>query len=122
MEESILTSIKNALGITEQNTSFDLAIIMHINTALSTLTQIGVGPPEGFMIEDKDSEWSEFIGEDLDYNPVKSYVFLRVKKLFDPPGTSFAIESMDNQILEAEVRLNIKSENDNWVDPESVTV
>lgn len=115
MEESILTSTKKTLGISEESTEFDLDIIIHINTALSTLTQLGVGPSEGYMIEDETSEWSDFIGEDLGYNPAKSYLFLKVKSLFDPPLTSFAIDAMSRQIQEIEVRLNIHSEETNWV-------
>jgi hypothetical protein len=122
MEDSILTSTKKALGIAEDYTNFDEDIIMHLNTVFSTLTQLGVGPPEGFMIEDDSSEWSDFIGQDLEYNQVKSYAYQRVKRLFDPPQTSFAIESMDRQIQEMEVRLSIHREETGWVDPESVTV
>lgn len=120
MEESILTSTKKTLGIAAESTEFDLDIITHINTALSTLTQLGVGPPEGFMIEDANSEWPDFIGEDPEYNPAKSYVFLKVKQLFDPPLTSFALDAMSRQIQEIEGRLNIHSEETGWVPGEVV--
>lgn len=115
---SILTSTKKILGIDQDYTVFDLDIITHINTAFSTLTQLGVGPPEGFMIEDAIAEWDDFIVDnDLQYNSVKSYVFLRVRQLFDPPTTSYLIAATDQQIKELEWRLNVHREETGWVDP-----
>lgn len=119
MEESILISTKKILGIAEDYTVFDLDIITHINTAFSTLTQLGVGPAEGFMIEDETAAWSEFdpVGDDRNYNAVRSYVFLRVRMLFDPPTTSYLITAMEKQIQELEWRLNVHREGLDWVDP-----
>jgi hypothetical protein len=118
MEQSILTSTKKILGIAEDYTVFDLDIITHINTAFSTLTQLGVGPAQGFMIEDASPTWTDFIGaEDLQYNSVKSYVFLRVRHLFDPPTTSYLIAATERQIEEFEWRLNVHREETGWVDP-----
>lgn len=118
MEQSILTSTKKILGIAEDYTVFDLDIITHINTAFSTLTQMGVGPVGGFSIEDADSEWEEFIGEDSRYDAVKSYVFLKVRQLFDPPTTSYLITAVEKQIQELEWRLNVNRETTDWVDPD----
>jgi|SRR6185503_9277913 hypothetical protein len=118
MEQSILTSTKKILGIAEDYTVFDLDIITHINTAFSTLTQLGVGPSEGFMIEDAEAVWPEFIVEDFQYNSVKSYVFLKVKQLFDPPQTSYLITATEKQIQELEWRLNVHREDEEWVDPD----
>lgn len=130
MEQSILTSTKKILGIAEDYTVFDLDIITHINTAFSTLTQLGVGPPEGFMIQDATAVWSDFItdypvstyaattGDDPQYNSVKSYVFLKVKQLFDPPTTSYLITATEKQIEELEWRLNVHREETAWVDPD----
>lgn len=120
MEQSILTSTKKILGVGETDTSFDLDIITHINTAFSTLTQLGVGPVDGFMIEDADAEWDEFIGEDSRYQSVKSYVFLRVRQLFDPPTTSYLIDAVNKQINELEWRLNVNRERTGWVDPNPI--
>lgn len=117
METSILTSTKKILGISEDYTVFDLDIITHINSAFATLTQLGVGPPEGFMIEDATAEWVDFIADDLQYNPVKSYIFLRVRQLFDPPSTSYLIAAVEKQIQELEWRLNVHREGLQWVDP-----
>jgi hypothetical protein len=110
MTESILTSIKKLLGITEEYNHFDADIIMHINTALMILTQLGVGPATGFIIEDESSTWSEFIGDSVKLEAVKSYVYLRVKLLFDPPLSSAVIESTNKLISELEWRLNAEAD------------
>lgn len=122
MEQSILTSTKKILGIAADYTAFDLDIITHINTAFSTLTQLGVGPADGFMIEDVDAEWYDFIEDDIQLNTVKSYVFLKVRQLFDPPTTSYLIAAMEKQIQEFEWRLNISRESTEWVDPDPAVV
>lgn len=105
--ESILTSVKKMLGITDEYEHFDSDIIIHINTALSVLNQLGVGPDEGFSINDKTSTWSEFIGESKLLESVKSYVFLKVKLLFDPPQSSSVIEAINRQISELEWRISV---------------
>jgi len=123
MEQSILNSTKKILGIAEDYTVFDLDIITHINTAFSTLTQLGVGPSQGFMIESDEEKWTDFITDnDLQYNSVKSYVFLRVRQLFDPPQTSYLIAATNEQIKELEWRLNVHREEDGWVDPDPNSV
>ena len=115
MEQSILKSTKKILGIADDYTVFDLDVITHINTAFSTLTQLGVGPSAGFTIEDDTSVWADFIGDDPQYHAVKSYVFLKVKSLFDPPQTSYLINAMNEQIRELEWRLNVRREGAAWV-------
>jgi hypothetical protein len=123
MDDSILNSTKKILGIAPDYVAFDLDIITHINTAFSTLTQLGVGPAEGFMIVDADASWSHFIeDQDPQYNSVKSYVFLRVRHLFDPPTTSYLIEASEKQIRELEWRLNVHREETGWVDPDPTPV
>ena len=119
METSILTSTKKLLGVDVAYTVFDLDIITHINTAFSTLTQLGVGPAAGYMIEDETSIWDEFIPvDDIQYNAVKTYVYLRVRQLFDPPTTSYLISAFNDQIKELEWRLNVHREETGWVDPD----
>lgn len=106
--ESILTSIKKLLGITEEYEHFDIDIIMHINSAFSVLTQLGVGPKEGFHIEDDSTEWSEFLFEDTRLEMVKTYIYLKVRLAFDSTNLSSAvIESINRQINELEWRINI---------------
>lgn len=98
------------LGIVEEYEHFDADLIMHINSVLGILTQIGIGPPDGFMIEDKTAEWREFIGDTAELTMVKSYVFLKVKLLFDPPLSTAVLECYKAQISEYEFRLNITGE------------
>lgn len=109
MNESILTSTKKVLGIDENYLEFDPDIIMHINAALFSLNQLSVGPKEGFIISDKSTLWSEFESR-KDLIAIQSYIYLRVRLLFDPPTSSFVLDSMDRQRQELEWRLNIQAE------------
>lgn len=114
MESSILTSIKKSLGLDEDYVAFDPDILMFTNTVLATLNQLGVGPVNGYQIEDKDSTWDEFLGSDLRLNTVKSYVLLKVRLLFDPPATSFAIAAIEANAKELEYRIYTVMEVDKW--------
>lgn len=105
--DSILTSIKKMLGIAEDYEHFDNDIIMHINTVFMGLTQIGVGPIEGFSISDKYALWSDFVTDIAKLQAVKSYTYLKVKLLFDPPTSSAVMESTNRLISEFEWRLNV---------------
>lgn len=104
--DSILNTVKQAVGLEADDTAFDVDILMYINGTFSTLNQLGIGPDEGFMIQDSEPVWSDYLGDDPQLNSVKTYVCLRVRMLFDPPGTSFVIEAMNKQIAELEWRLN----------------
>jgi hypothetical protein len=117
MEESILKSVKKILGLEADYTVFDVDIITHINTALSDLVDVGVGPEGGFMIEDDTAVWADFIGSNLHFNPVKSFVYLKVKTFFDPPEGRYAIQATDGQLAQMLWRLNVNRENADWVDP-----
>ena len=108
--ESILTSIKKMLGIAEEYTHFDADLIMHINSVLSILTQIGVGSSEGFSIKDENDVWEDFITEDSKLKLVKSYTYMKVKILFDPPLISSVIESMNRMISELEWRIQVAAD------------
>ena len=108
--ESILTSIKKMLGIAEEYEYFDEDLIMHINSVFMILNQLGVGPTECFLIEDEDTSWSEFTSDVTNLELVKSYVYLKVKLLFDPPLSSSVMESMKQMINEFEFRLNVMAE------------
>lgn len=112
MEDSILTSIKKMLGVTQECTDFDVDIIIHINTALSILTQLGVGPPEGFFIEDATTTWDDYINGDSSFNDVKTYIYLKVKTIFDPPQSSVIMAAYKETIKELEWRLNVTAETD----------
>lgn len=111
MTESILTSIKKLLGPEESYEHFDSDIIMHINSVLMILTQLGIGPSEGFSISDKSKTWADFLGEDYaNLEGVKTYVYMKVKLIFDPPATAALIDSMSRLVDEFEWRLNVMAE------------
>ena len=106
--ESILTSIKKLLGIVEHDTSFDTDVIMHINTVFMVLGQVGVGPEGGFAIKDSSAVWTEFVEDTSKVEGMKTYVYARVKLVFDPPTNSAHLESLKETARELEWRLNIE--------------
>lgn len=108
--ESILTSTKKLLGITEEYEQFDTDLIICINSVLSILTQLGVGPSKGFSIKDKTAVWTDFIPYDNRLEFVKSYLHLKVKLLFDPPLGSAVTESINRMLSELEWRINIEAD------------
>ena len=108
--ESILTSIKKMLGITANYTHFDEDIVMHINSVFMILTQMGVGPESGFRIEDDLATWQDFTSDKLILESVKSYMYLKVKLLFDPSASSAVTGSMDRLISELEWRLHVAAD------------
>lgn len=110
MEQSILKSTKKILGLEADYTVFDQDILTHINSAFSTLYQLGVGPVNGFMIEDDSAEWVALLGNDIRLNAVKSYVYLRVRLLFDPPTTSYQISAFNEQAKELEWRITVHTD------------
>lgn len=114
--QSILHSVKKNLGLDVDYEEFDHDVITHINTVFSDLEQIGVGPAGGFAIEGEDEVWGDILGDDPRLNRVKTYIYLRVRLLFDPPTTSFAIASMEKQVEELAWRLQVA------VDPVPVLV
>lgn len=107
MNDSILTSIKKLLGIAEELESFDPDILIHINTVFGILNQLGVGPSDGFAISDKTATWSDYISDAKNLETVKSYVYLKVRLLFDPPTSSSVLESMNRLTSELEWRINV---------------
>jgi hypothetical protein len=106
MENSILTSTKQILNISAAYTNFDLDIITHINSTFSIISQLGIGPDGGYMITDASSHWSELAISNDQLNIIKTYVFLRVRMLFDPPTSGFLLDAMKQQISEYEYRLS----------------
>lgn len=107
--ESILDAIKTLLGIEEKDLNFDQEIIMHINSALMILTQLGVGPSTGFKIIGDTETWDSYLEDRNDLESVKSYIYLKVRLLFDPPQNSFLVESINKQIEEFEWRLQVQT-------------
>ena len=102
---SILTTIKKLLGLTEEDTSFDTDIIVFINSAFTRLNQLGVGPEEIFKITDSTDTWEDFWGTLTPLPMVIDYIYLKVKRTFDPPSSS-VLSSIDNMIKEYEFELN----------------
>lgn len=117
MIASILDSTKKVLGLAPDYTAFDEDVIMFINTALSGLHQLGIGPTDGFAIADSTATWDTFLGSDPLLNPAKTYVHLRARLLFDPPSPAYLVEAINNQIRELEWHLNAYREETQWVDP-----
>lgn len=108
---SILLTIKKLLGISEGQTNFDTDIIIHINSVLMILTDMGVGPSDGYVIQDEFTTWEDFIPlEDNNLELVKTYIYLKVKLLFDPPLSSSVLSAMERSISEFEWRLSVKAD------------
>ena len=108
--ENILDSIKKLLGIDEADLNFDQELIMHITSVFMVLNQLGVGPVGGFKISSNEEVWTDFVGTRLDLESVKSYIYLKVRLLFDPPQNSFLVGSIEKQIEEQEWRLQVQVE------------
>ena len=109
--DSILTSIKKLLGIAQECTDFDMDLTIHINSVLMILTQLGVGPEKGFTIKDSRDLWGDFLEDDLSkLEAVRTFVYLKVRLIFDPPSNSAVIESINRTISELEWRLNVAAE------------
>jgi hypothetical protein len=120
MTDSILNSTKEKLGLAVDYTVFDSQVIDFINAAFSTVAQLGIGPPEGFELVDDSAEWDDILVSNKHLNAVKSYVFLKVRQLFDPPTTGYLVTAMEKQITELEWRLNTYREEAAWVPPVTV--
>ena len=110
VSESILLSVKKMLGLDKDYDVFDPELIIHINTVFGTLHQLGVGPEDQFRITGDSETWSEFDTEGEQVDEVKTYVYLRVRLLFDPPSSSFVLSSFKEQLQELEWRLNVKAD------------
>ena len=121
MDESILISIKKMLGLTEEYDHFDQDIIIYINSAFMTLKQLNVGPSDGFSINDKTAVWRDFISggvttisydgssqRAVSLGAIQGYIYTKVKLIFDPPQSSFAIEALNKIANEYEWRLNLE--------------
>lgn len=105
VDESVLNTIKKMLGPDASYTAFDTDVIVHINTALMTLQQLGVGPEEGFLITGEDEEWTDFIPKGKMLEAAKTYIYLCVKLVFDPPTNSFVVTAMNEERKMLEYRL-----------------
>lgn len=119
MDMSILNSTKKILGLSAADTSFDQDVLTAINSAFSDLSDLGVGPVDGFTIEDDEATWDDLaIVLPNQINSVKTYIYLKVRLIFDPPQTSYLLEALQKQITEHEWRMNVRREATEWVDPD----
>lgn len=108
MNDSILITIKKLLGIGESDTAFDTDIIIGINSVFNTLLQLGVGPDSGFSIADATTLWSDYLADMSKLEMVKSYIYMKVRLMFDPPSTGSLMDALKEQIAELEWRLNVQ--------------
>lgn len=108
MNDSILDTIKKMLGVDPSYTQFDEDIVVLINSAFSNLAQVGIIPNSGYRIESSSNTWDEVLGEHLNYDNLKSYIYLKVRVLFNPPSTSFALQAIQDEIKELEWRIYIE--------------
>lgn len=106
--DTILSEIKQLLGISKDDDVFDSEITMHINSVITILTQLGVGPTDGFIIDDT-TTFAEFVGQRKDLQIITSYIYLRVRLLFDPPQNSFLVTSINEQCKEYEWRISVQA-------------
>ena len=110
MNESILTTIKKLVGIDETYTQFDADLVIHINSALIVLFQLGVGPSDGFSITGKKETWSEYTDDETLYEMIKTYVYLYVKNIFDPPSSSSVLDSYNKMMTQLEWRIAVMTD------------
>ena len=110
MEENILNSIKKLLGIPEDYIAFDQDIMIHINSVFMILSELGVGPSNGYSLKDGTEKWGDFISDDENLEGIKTYVYMKVKTIFDPPLNSAVLASMKELISEFEWRINNETE------------
>lgn len=108
--DSIVDSVKKTIGITVEDESFDVDLIVHINSIFMVLNQLGIGPREGFAITNKDQKWSDYLADSPNVKAVESYMILRVKALFDPASTSYTQQAFEKICLEMEWRLVYQQE------------
>jgi hypothetical protein len=115
MEQSILASVKKVIGAPSDYDAFDEDIIMHINMVFNTLNDLGVGPAEGFMIEDDTAKWADYIpSNDNRVNSIKTFIYLSVRMIFDPPRESWVVTSLEKQLDQLAWRINVRQEATNY--------
>ena len=115
LEPSIFKTIKSLLGPESDYDAFDNDIIIFINSAIATLTQLGIGPPAGFRITGDTETWTDLVGSYEDLDSVKSYIYMKVRLAFDPPSNSSVLNAYQEACKEYEWRLNVA------VDPSRIT-
>jgi hypothetical protein len=110
MEDSILTTIKGMLGLEVSDTSFDKEIAIYINGAIARLKQLAVGPDAGFSIKSVAETWANYLGNAENIGDIQTYIYLKVRLIFDPPTSSYVVDAIKEQIKELEWCLNADAE------------
>ena len=110
MDESILTTIKALLGLDADYDVFDGEILVFINTSFLALRQLGVSSAEGFSVKDETATWVDLLGDTVDLDAVKSYIYIKVRLLFDPPSSSYVLDAFTKQLAELEFRINVTAD------------
>lgn len=117
LEASILNTTKKVLQISPDDPSFDQDIFLHINSAFSDLSDLGIGPLEGFFIEDDTTTWSAYVDEPIAQSKIKTFVYLKVRLIFDPPESSYALAAAEKQLDQVTWRLSVLRESTEWAAP-----
>ena len=107
MADSVFSSVKKVVGLLGDDGSFDEDILLHINSVVSTLRQLGLSIPSDFYVRDDVQTWRDLLGEFRDLDLVKSYMTMKVRLMFDPPSSSFGLKSMEEMVKEYEWRINV---------------
>lgn len=110
MADSILNTTKQLLGLSLVDTGFDVDVLVHVNNAIATLHQLGVGPAEPVLVVDKDTEWSALTDDGVLLSMVKPFVYLTTRMSFDPPGTSFLGDAISKTIQELTFRIYVQAD------------
>lgn len=104
--DSILNSIKKLCGISEEDDSFDVDIIIHINSALMILNEIGIGPDGGYYIESADETWDQYVPDNRFISKaIQSFVYIKVKLVFDPPASPTVVDALTSSADEYASRI-----------------
>ena len=121
IQNSILLLTKKKIGISPDDYAFDEDIITDINAVIFSLNLIGIGE-EGFSISDASATWTDLLGENVKiYEAVKTFIYLKVKLMFDPPSSNFVVSALEKQISEIEWKLNFKYESKNNEEQNRIT-
>ena len=112
--DSILNTIKKMLGIDSDDTDFDVDIMIHINSITPNLSQMGIGPTNGYIVTSSEQLWSDYIDSSIiNLEGVKTYIYLKTKLIFDPPTNSTTIEAINKNLSELEWRMMLAIETNN---------
>ncbi len=112
--DSILNNVKKLLGIDSEDDSFDIDVMTMINSTIPSLAQMGIGPSNGYIVTSADDKWTDWITtNDINLQGVKTYLYLKIKLIFDPPTNSTVVEAFNKNLNELEWRMMLAVETNN---------